>query len=301
MLGAFGVGAPSVDTVLAAPHVRPGQVLAGEVRIKGGDFEAAIEHVALGLVTRAESGEGEGTAEFFRAEVSGPFSLPSGQERTIPFQVTIPWETPISEIDGQPLRGMAIGVRTELAIAKAVDKGDLDLVQVGPLPSQEAVLRALIQLGFQFRSADLEMGRLYGVQQELPFYQEIEFYPPPQYAGQVSELEVTFVAAAHGLEVILEVGKRRGHDSAGRFQVTHEQAVTTDWASEITDWLSRQGGGHRGHYEHGHHDHDERHGHGGMGMGGMVAAGAMGVAGGLVAAEVIDEVGDFFEGEEEEG
>ena len=36
MLGAFGVGGPSVDTVLTDPNTRPGAVLHGEVRLQGG-------------------------------------------------------------------------------------------------------------------------------------------------------------------------------------------------------------------------------------------------------------------------
>ncbi|MCG5215538.1 sporulation protein [Streptosporangium sp. KLBMP 9127] len=293
-----------MDTVLAAPNVRPGQALAGEVRIKGGDFEASIEHVTLGLVVQDSSEDGADTREFFRAEVSGPFTLAVGEERTLPFEMPIPWETPLSEIDGQPLRGVAIGVRTELSIAKAVDKGDLDLVRVNPLPAQDAVLHALIRLGFQFGGTELETGHLYGVRRDLPFHQEIEFYPPPQYAGGISEIELAFVASEHGLEVILKADSRHGADAVGRFHVTHEEAAGRDWESEITGWLGHQtGGGYETHYGHDHHErhdhHDGHHGHhGGPGMGTVVAAGAVGVVGGLVAAEAIEEI---FEEEEEEG
>ncbi|MEV6332003.1 PucR family transcriptional regulator [Streptomyces sp. NPDC051909] len=65
-----------------------------------------------------------------------------------------------------------------------------------------------------------------------------------------------------------------------------------------------------GHGDHhgGHHDgHHDDHGHGhhsGPGMGTAIAAGAaglaVGVVGGMVAAEAVDEIGDFFEGDEEE-
>jgi sporulation-control protein len=314
MLGAFGVGAPSVDTVLATPRVRPGGLLHGEVRIKGGDFDADIEYIALGLVTRVESehGEGEqiGLMEFFRTQVSGPFRLRTGEDKIVAFQFPVPWEAPVTEIGGRHLHGMAMGVRTELAIAKAIDKGDLDPVEIEPTASQEAVLRAFSQLGFQFKSADLERGRIYGVSQQLPFFQEIEFYPSAQYAGQINEVELTFVAGPAGLDIIMEADKRGGRrgsgtDAIGRFQLTHEQALQIDWATEINNWLAslsqHYGGGHDpyarqgGHYDshHGHHD-------GGSGLGMVAAAGAAGVVGGFVAAEAIDEIGDFFEGDEEE-
>lgn len=316
MLGAFGVGAPSVDTVLATPRTRPGGTLTGEVRLKGGDFDAEIEHITLGLVARVEvefgDGEGAGVGEFSRAQVSGPFTLRKGEERVIDFQIPVPWEAPISEIAGQRLTGMALGVRTELAIAKAVDKGDLDMVDVEPLPSQFRILDAFPQLGFRFKSADLEVGQIYGSRQELPFYQEIEFYPPPQYAGSVGEVEVTFVTNPGGLEVILEADKSSGRysgDAIGRFTISHDDAMNTDWSGEIGRWLSglaQYGGFHGGH--HGHHDghHGDFHGghhgghHGGPGLGIVAAAGAAGVVGGLVAGEIVEEVfEDVFEGDED--
>ncbi|GAA1010381.1 sporulation protein [Acrocarpospora pleiomorpha] len=307
MLGAFGVGAPSVDTVLAVPRIQPGGTLTGQVRLKGGDFDAEIEHIILGLVARVEiehgDGEGSGLGEFFRFQASGPFILRKGEERAIDFQTPIPFETPISEIGGQQLHGMQLGVRTELAIAKAVDKGDLDSIAVQPLPSQNAVLHALIQLGCQFKSADLEAGQVYGTRQELPFYQEIEFYAPPQHSGHVNEIELTFVTSATGLEVILEADTRSGHsgDAVGRFHLSHDEALRTDWASEIDRWLiglAQYGGG--GHHMGGYGDHHAEHHHehrSGPGWGAVAAAGAAGVVGGLVAGEIIEEI---FEEEEEE-
>jgi sporulation-control protein len=321
MLGAFGVGAPSVDTVLATARVQPGGVLTGEVRLKGGDFDAEIEHVTLGMVARVEiehgEGEGAGLGEFSRAEVSGPFTLRKGEDRVIAFRMPVPWEAPISEIGGRHLSGMALGVRTELAIAKAVDKGDLDAVVVEPLPSQLRILQAFLQLGFQFKSADLEVGRIYGSSQQLPFYQEIEFYPPPRHAGVVGEVELTFVASPEGLEVVLEADKRAGRfsgDAIGRFTVGHDDAMRTDWPSEIDRWLAglgQYGGLHGGfgHGDHGayghpehHHGHQGHHGHhehrSGPGLGAVAAAGAAGVVGGMVAGEIVEEI---FEGDEDEG
>lgn len=305
MLGAFGVGAPSVDTVLATPQIRPGGLLSGVVQLKGGDFDAEIEHITLGLVARVEIEQGAdehaGVGEFARAQVSGPFTLREGEDRTIDFQLPVPWETPISEIGGQHLAGMALGVRTELAIAKAVDKGDLDMIAVEPLPAQQRVLQGMLQLGFHLKSADLEVGQLHGVRQELPFYQEIDFYPPAQHAGTVGEIELTFVTNPAGLEVILEADRYSG-DAIGRFQRSHEEALRTDWASEIDRWL----GGLAQYGQRGHHD---GYGHGapfgghhddhGPGLGTMAAAAAVGVVGGIVVGEIAEEI--FEGGEEEEG
>ncbi|WFE44179.1 sporulation protein [Verrucosispora sp. WMMD1129] len=310
MLSALGVGGPSVDTVLANPNTRPGLALDGQVNLLGGDAAADIEHIAIGLVTRVEIGEQAGVMEFHRQVVSGPLQLAPKQTLSIPFQLPLPWETPITAVYGQRLHGMSLGLRTELAIARAVDKGDLDEINVHPLPVQERILEAFLQLGFRFKKADLERGLIHGVQQTLPFYQEIEFFAGPQYAQTINELELTFVTNPHGVDVVLECDKRGGflapgHDVFGRYQVAHTDAERSDWAQVVDGWLQETIGrfgamraqafgpqGYGGAQKFGH-----PHQRGGVGMGGVVAGAALGAAGGMLAGHMI---GNAFEGAEDE-
>ncbi|MBD0709649.1 MULTISPECIES: sporulation protein [unclassified Streptomyces] len=303
LLGSLGVGGPSVDTVLDPGAVTPGGVLSGQVHLKGGGADFTIEHITLELVARVEAehehGESEGFVVFHRHVVGGSFRLAEGGTYSVPFSLAVPWETPITELYGQGL-GIVLGVRTELAVAGGRDKGDLDPLAVRPLPAQEAILEALGQLGFGFKSADLELGHIGGTGQQLPFYQEIELSPSPRYAHQVNEIEVTFLAGPAGLEVVLEADKRggffsEGHDALTRFTVSHHGVELTDWNAEVDDWIRRlvehrssyaghgghggslfAQGGHdpyAGHGSHGHdpyggHAHKGDHGHGGHGHGG---------------------------------
>lgn len=330
LLGSLGVGGPTVDTVLDPGVAVPGGTLRGQVHLKGGSSSFDIEQITLELVARVEAEtedtEHEGTVVFDRFTVGGGFRLAEGEQHSVLFSVTLPWETPVTELYGQPL-GVVLGLRTELAVADAKDKGDLDPLAVGPLPAQEAILEALGQLGFDFRSADLEYGRIGGTGQQLPFYQEIELSPAARYAHAVNEIEVTFLAHPGGMEVVLEADKRGGlfsggHDALTSHTVTHSDVTQHDWNTEVDAWVrqlvehrasyvthsgSGHGDAHGGYADKGDHGHGG-HGHGGHrsgpGMGTVVAAGAaglaVGVVGGMVAAEVVDEVGDFFEGDEEE-
>ncbi|MFP8964876.1 sporulation protein, partial [Streptomyces nanhaiensis] len=243
LLGSLGVGGPTVDTVLEQGAALPGGPLSGQIHLKGGSADFDIDHITLELIARVEveheDGESEGGIAFERFTVAGNFRLAEGEERTVPFTVTLPWETPVTELYGQPL-GVVLGVRTELAVAGAKDKGDLDPLTVGPLPAQEAVLEALGQLGFGFKSADLEYGRIHGTGQTLPFYQEIELTPAPQYAHAATEIEVTFLAHPGGMEVVLEADKRGGpfgggHDALTRFTVGHQDV--RDWNTEVDGWV----------------------------------------------------------------
>ena len=307
MMQAFGVGAPSVDTVLHGAASSPGEQLSGEVRLSGGSTEADVEKIELSLVAEVETGDDEKRGmELRRVTVAESSRLEAEQQRTIPFTVPLPWETPITEVHGEQLRGMRLGLRTEVAIARAVDSSDLDPVRVEPLESQQRVVDAMLSLGARVSRTDVEHGRIRGLDQEFPCYQEIEFFAPPRFEGRIKEIELTFVAGPDDLDVVLEAGKRGGlftpgGDALGRFHRNHEEALHTDWAAEIARWLEAvsEGGdqhGIHGHHEHHGHGHHEEHGSD-SGMGGAVAAGAGGLAvgavGGVVAAEM-------FEGDEEE-
>ncbi|MDT0307976.1 sporulation protein [Streptomyces sp. DSM 44917] len=333
LLGSLGVGGPTVDTVLDGGPVLPGGTLSGQVHLQGGAADFDIEHVTLELVARVEAeyeeGEAEGVVPFERLTVGGGFRLAEGARHSVSFSARLPWETPVTELHGQPL-GVVLGVRTELAVAGARDKGDLDPLHVRALPVQEAVLEALGQLGFGFASADLELGRIHGTGQQLPFYQEIELTPPAAYAYAVNEVEVTFLASPGGVEIVLEADKRGGlfsggHDAVGRHTVSHDSVGHINWTAEVEAWMRELIEHHAAHHpprqvwQQGHADpyghgggfaHKDGHGHdgghhssGGPGMGTVIAAGAAGLAvgavGGYVAGEVLEEIFEDEGGEEE--
>ncbi|MHC5263857.1 sporulation protein [Streptomyces sp. UC4497] len=249
LLASLGAGGASVETVLTEVNVVPGGVVQGEVRIQGGSVDQEIEGLSVGLQARVEvEGNDQETKqdiEFTKVRLGGAFELKAQAVHAVPFGLEIPWETPVTMIDGQQLRGMNIGVTTELEIARAVDSGDLDPINVHPLPSQQALLDAFIRIGFRFKSADMERGHIRGTRQKLPFYQEIEFHPPQQYRG-LNQVELSFVADDREMDVVLEMDKKPGLFSEGRdtfrsFVVGHQDFQGTDWSAYLHQWLSEVG------------------------------------------------------------
>lgn len=249
LLASLGAGGASVETVLTEVNVVPGGVVQGEVRIQGGSVDQEIQGLSVGLQARVEVEGGDQETkqdiEFTKLRLGGAFQLQANAVHAVPFGLEIPWETPVTTIDGQQLRGMNIGVTTELEIARAVDSGDLDPINVHPLPAQQAILDAFIQLGFRFKSADMERGHIRGTRQKLPFYQEIEFYPPAQYRG-LNQVELSFVADDREMDVVLEMDKKAGLFSEGSdtfrsFQVGLHDYQGTDWAAYLNQWLSEVG------------------------------------------------------------
>ncbi|GAA4925390.1 sporulation protein [Streptomyces coeruleoprunus] len=250
LLASLGAGGASVETVLTEANVVPGGVVQGEVHIEGGSVAQGIQGLSLGLQARVEVESGDQEVkqdiEFTKVQLGGAFTVQPGAVHVVPFGLEIPWETPVTCIGGQPLHGMNIGVTTELAIARAVDSTDLDPIHVYPLPAQQAILDAFVQLGFRFRNADMERGHIRGTRQRLPFYQEIEFLPPQQYRG-LNQVELSFVADDREMDVVLEMDKKgglfsEGSDSYRAFTVRHDAFQGTDWVAYLNQWLADVGG-----------------------------------------------------------
>lgn len=249
LLASLGAGGASVETVLTEVNVVPGGVVQGEVRIQGGSVAQQIEALSIGLQARVEVEGGEQETkrdiEFTKQRLGGAFELQPEAVHAVPFGLEIPWETPITTFAGRSLHGMNIGVTTELEIARAVDSGDLDPISVHPLPAQQAILDAFGQLGFRFKTADMEQGHIRGTRQRLPFYQEIEFHPPEQYRG-LNQVELSFVADDREMDVVLEMDKKpglftEGSDSFRSFKVGLNDFQNTDWTGYLNQWLSEVG------------------------------------------------------------
>ncbi len=248
LMARLGAGGATVDTVLDTPTAMPGTLVTGQVRLTGGSVAQDVTKVVVGLqaVVETEVGDHEWRedVQFAAQAVTGAFRLEPGARHAVPFSLAVPWQCPVTAVGGWHLRGMSVGVRTTVDIAGAVDPGDLDPLTVVPLPAQDAVLGALADLGFRFKTADVERGRIAG--SDLPFYQEVEFAPPHALARSISELEVTFLADPHGLDVVLEADRRgglltEGHDAYARIRLAHNQTDRRAVAGMLDGEIRRLG------------------------------------------------------------
>ncbi|PPK94729.1 sporulation-control protein [Kineococcus xinjiangensis] len=252
MMARLGVGGANVETILDHPVTTPGGQVRGTVHLTGGKVAQDVREVRVSLqaTVEVESGDSEWREDvrFATQPVAGGFSVQPGERRSIAFALAVPWQAPLTAVGGWQLRGMKVGVQTQVDIAGALDPGDLDPVTVEPLPVQHAVLDALGRLGFRFKSADVEKGRLPG--SDLPFYQEVEFAPPGHLAGRINELEVTFLADPSGVDVVLEADRRgglftEGRDSLARVRFSHHDTDPARLAASL-DAQVRQMGARRG-------------------------------------------------------
>jgi sporulation-control protein len=256
VLASFGSGGAKVDARLLDRSVRPGGTLHGEVLLAGGQVDQEVESLAVTLLARVETGDGNGGGPvtttdlpFQTVQLAGRELIRTGAQVKVPFEVQLPWETPITSVFGKYLTGMAVGLQTNLNLAGTmVDPQDVDAVAIEPLPAQHRILDALSRLGFQFRDANLEKNRLDGVDQQLPFFQEIHFGPSPAFAPIFTDLAVSFLARPRDVQVIFDVIKKvrvakggglgsRGRSFLGSFLVDYATLGRANWEQQIEGWL----------------------------------------------------------------
>ncbi|HZE38701.1 MAG TPA: sporulation protein [Stackebrandtia sp.] len=230
LTSAFAAGV-TVDTVLSQSHVAPGGTLRGEVRFNGGSGDHHVQGVGLEFTAVVDLGSGaKKTFDFHSVDAAGAFALPAGAAHSVPLSVELPWETPVSALAGQRLTGMELGVATTLRLKSAVDKGDLDPLNVEPTATQSRVLQAIDRLGFAFHRADLEAGALSG--SALPFHQKIEYWAAGEFRGTFSALQLAFVTDARATRVVLDADRAGGFSAAdGPTQV--ELTVAHDDAADL--------------------------------------------------------------------
>jgi sporulation-control protein len=257
VMASFGQGGATVDARILDRHVLPGGTLHGEVLLAGGQVDQEVESLSVTLLARVDRGESEDGGggptvvdlPFQNVHLAGKELVRAGAQLKVPFEVQMPWETPVTTVFGKYLTGMAVGLQTNLNLSRTVvDPQDVDAVPIEPVPAQHRILDAMSRLGFQFRSANLVKERLDGADQQLPFFQEINFGPSPKFTKVFNEVAVTFLARQRDVQVVLDVNKRvrvlkggglggRGQSMLGMFLVDYAALGRTNWEQQIEGWL----------------------------------------------------------------
>ncbi|AUT02222.1 sporulation protein SpoOM [Nostoc sp. CENA543] len=203
-LASVGIGAAKVDTRIFNNSVIPGQVLEGEVYIRGGDVAQDINDIYLKLATeyKREVDDSTVTEEcvLVNYQLLERLTIQPREEVVVPFAIDLPYELPLT------LGRTPVYIRTGLDIKSAINPRDRDYLEVHPHPLMQKVLQALENLGFQLYKVDCEYTHHFGG--AYPFVQELEFRPTGNYRNHLDELEVVFRLREDRLEVLLEIDKR---------------------------------------------------------------------------------------------
>lgn len=203
-----------IDTKLDNPTLSGGQTLTGQVVFQGANTTKKINGLSLALCTRAEveAADNEYSQDLVIAQwqLSGAFELAAKQAVNIPFDVMLPLETPLTQLQCH-YNKTEVWLHTQLDVDWGLDARDNDYLTIVPNAAMQAFLTAMEQCGFGLYSADVEKGQLRGgnFYSTIGCYQELEFRPM-QIFNRINEVEVSFVAHPDQTHVLLEVDRKFG-------------------------------------------------------------------------------------------
>lgn len=232
LLSSIGIQGIQVDTLLQNAALQPGQNLQGEIHFKGASTNKIINGIHLQLMTsvEVESGDHEHVQNLCIAQwhVSAAFELIANQTHTFPFNVQLPYETPITEIKARHNK-TRVWLHTHLDVDWGLDAQDKDGLNIKPTFVMQNFLNAMQQCGFILAHADVEKGQLngQGFRSTIGCYQELEFVPQGMF-NQIKEIEVSFVAQEHQTHVLFEIDRKFRGDGYRCMTIPHNALASTD-------------------------------------------------------------------------
>ena len=205
-LASIGVGTAKIDTQLETMEVQLGGQLKGNLVVTGGEVDQEIDDIYLAIKTKYKKPNLEtvyytdGTVCEFK--LTEGFTIGAGETKSIPFAVTLPLYTPITE-------GLSVlWVKTELAIHHSASQEDEDFLIVKPLSLMQDILDSLASIGFENQEVGCENGSLVGtLPWDTGFYQVFRFLPTTEpLKDKVEHLNVVFNPLSEDeIEVVLGI------------------------------------------------------------------------------------------------
>ena len=212
MASIFGIGGTKIDTIITSVNIKPGDVIQGYCKIKGGSVPQEIAGINLSVYTSYKKELDDSTVTKTECIQNIPININGiinpGETTEVPFSFVLDYRTPIS------MHKSKVWIGTNLDITKAIDSGDKDYIEVQPLDAVYATLNAMSHLGFNIR----EVENIYDNKNwsKFKFIQEFEFIANSgPYRGRFDEIEMVFVPREHYIDIYIEIDtKVRGLFSA---------------------------------------------------------------------------------------
>jgi sporulation-control protein len=198
VLASIGIGAATVDAVLPKTDVRPGETVAVDVELHGGDSPQEIEGIHFVLKARVEADGKEYVLD--EVGIDRSLSLVPDASRTIPVDVDVPLWTPITTNE------VSVWLETRLVIDWARDPTDESRMTVVPDEFVAALFDALEGMGFALRGSDLDDVPHVA---DRPVAQTFCFQPTDdRYSAALDAIEITVMPRSGDLRMFVEYDRR---------------------------------------------------------------------------------------------
>ncbi|PKF50348.1 sporulation protein [Enterovibrio nigricans] len=222
----LGIGATTVDTIVANASLYQGETLKGTVHIKGGDVEQQVDAIALKLCTevKVESDSGVSYQPFVLGHIhaNDPLVVQPGETKEVPFELKLHDEAPITAINAK-LNQSHVWLETSLDIDFALDPKDRDYIEIRPLPVVQRIIDTIEREGFSMVKADVEKGQLRGngFMSRSGCYQELEFRNSAMFNRK--EIELSFILDGGVIHCLAEIDRSFGRgDTYRSFTVSRD-------------------------------------------------------------------------------
>ncbi|PKG24019.1 sporulation protein [Niallia nealsonii] len=205
-LASIGIGSAKVDTVLHQHILSHGNLVEGEIVIKGGNVAQTIDNIYLRLHATYEKESNDRT--YTESCVIDSFLVGESLEIGANEQKTIPFSFPLSIYTPFTLGKTKVWISTGLDIKNAIDPSDQDYVEVQPNALVNKLLSAVSELGFQMKQVECKESSY--KRNGIPFVQELEYVPVSgSFYGKLDEIELSFLTVDDKLiELVVQVDKK---------------------------------------------------------------------------------------------
>lgn len=215
ILASAGFGAAKVDTILENENLTQGDIVRGNIHLKGGNVAQDINKIRLSVMTMAKRENVFGAVAIDSYAIDYKSTIQPGETLSIPFEFQLPDETPITAFHSSVSQSH-VWIETELDIEFGLDSTDKDYLTIYPHPAIHKVIDKFSELGFQIFKADVEVGylRAGNFSSESGIYQEIEFKPHgggfSGFGGSnrnIQEVELSFIPKSDRIHLLAEIDR----------------------------------------------------------------------------------------------
>ncbi|MDX2389372.1 sporulation protein [Streptomyces sp. DK15] len=173
--------------------------------------------------------------------MTSSFTVSKGQERRVPLRFRLRWESPVSEVRGEQLDGVRLGVYTFVEAGGISGRTDSDPLRIGATQLHEAVLDAFAAAGYSCRSAKIDDEYIPRTERQILYMrQSFRLVDTSAVTGpdRPQQLEVNFHTNAVGSEIYVRKAALHQKDwwmkpPVLRYVAAHHEAGHVDFEARV--------------------------------------------------------------------
>jgi sporulation-control protein len=223
LLAELGIGVATVDLIVNAHGVVPGETVDVRLEVEGGSRDQTIEELSIGFATEVGRNGDTDLVAFGQEAMTDPRTIGATETETIQTAVTVPPGTPVTTVGATP-----VWLTAGLEIDWAPDPAERNVLSVQLPPFLRAVLETLEGESIVCLDATCRPAAGLSVATRYPFVQVFDFQPRGGfYDDDIGSLEVVPTYSSNDPSVVELVVVR--DVQRGRLAVDDLDSSGIDW------------------------------------------------------------------------